>query len=98
MLWSRSIEKHKFRYTNIVCDGDSKSHSEVWDIYGICDLCARYEPMNKSSPEYQAWMKTEEYKKWLTDHELDDTGCKRVNKRLHWPCAGAHGKEPPKPY
>ena len=80
MLWSRSIEKHKFRYTNMVCDGDSKSHSEVWDTYGICDLCARYEPMNKSSPEYQAWMKTEEYKKWLTDHELDDTDCKRVNK------------------
>ena len=80
MLWSRSIAKYKFRYTNMVCDGDSKSHLEVWNTYAICDLCAHYEPMNKNSPEYQAWMKTEEYKKWVTDHELGDTSCKRVNK------------------
>ena len=31
ILWSRSVDKHKFRYIEMVCDGDSKAYGELWD-------------------------------------------------------------------
>lgn len=52
ILWSRSVEKHKFRYNDMVCDGDSKAYSEMWDTYGVCKDC-KYENMDKQSSEYQ---------------------------------------------
>ena len=33
-LWSRSIEKHKLRYTTILCGGDSKAYEAVKGVYG----------------------------------------------------------------
>ena len=30
----RSIEKHKLRYTTILCDGDSKAYDAVKGVYG----------------------------------------------------------------
>ena len=32
-LWHRSLEKHKFRYTVMVSDGDGKAHKSVQDSY-----------------------------------------------------------------
>lgn len=34
VIWNRSLEKHKMRYKWMVCDGDSKSHSAVENVYG----------------------------------------------------------------
>ncbi|XP_032225581.2 uncharacterized protein LOC125561399 [Nematostella vectensis] len=36
VLWSRSIERHNMRYKWMICDGDSKSHNSVQDIYDEC--------------------------------------------------------------
>ena len=47
IIWSRSVSKHKLRYTDMVCDGDSKAYNTVWDIYGICDDCIEFESMDK---------------------------------------------------
>lgn len=33
IIWSRSLEIHNFRYMYMVCDGDSKSHNDVKNIY-----------------------------------------------------------------
>ena len=33
-MWERSIQKHNLRYKWMICDGDSKSHSAVKDVYG----------------------------------------------------------------
>ena len=40
ILWSRSVEKHKFQYIDMVCDGEA--YSEVWNTYGICKDCEKY--------------------------------------------------------
>lgn len=34
ILWGRSVDLHKFRYRKMVCDGDSKAYSDVWNVYG----------------------------------------------------------------
>ena len=36
VLWGRSIEKHNFRYTYMVSDGDSKTYAKVFEmnVYG----------------------------------------------------------------
>ena len=36
VLWGRSIEKHNFRYTYMVSDGDSKAYAKVFEmnVYG----------------------------------------------------------------
>ena len=80
ILWSRSVEKHKFRYVDMVCDGDSKAYSEVWDTYGICKDCEKYENMDKQSPEYQKWLKSKAHAKYEREHNTISTTCHRVNK------------------
>ena len=37
-LWSRSVDRHKFRYTTILSDGDSKTykHLRALKVYGDC--------------------------------------------------------------
>ena len=62
ILWGRSVALHKFRYLKMVCDGDSKAYSDVWDIYGVCKDCEKYEKMNRKSPEYEKWLKSASYK------------------------------------
>jgi hypothetical protein len=34
-LWKRSLD-FKMRYKYMVCDGDSKAYTSVWDVYGCC--------------------------------------------------------------
>ena len=39
-LWGRSID-YNLRYKFMITDGDSKSYSAVWNIYGACDTQSR---------------------------------------------------------
>ncbi|CAB3984028.1 Hypothetical predicted protein [Paramuricea clavata] len=80
ILWSRSVEKHKFRYIDMVCDGDSKAYGEVWDIYGVCDDCEKYENMDKQSAEYQKWLKSKAHANWEREHSTSNENCHRVSK------------------
>ncbi|CAB3996136.1 Hypothetical predicted protein [Paramuricea clavata] len=78
ILWSRSVEKHKFRYIDMVCD--SKAYGEVWDIYGVCDDCEKYENMDKQSAEYQKWLKSKAHANWEREHSTSNENCHRVSK------------------
>ena len=80
IMWARSIEKHNIRYKNMVCDGDSKAHSEVWDVYGVCSDCAKYEKMDKKSTEYQKWANSKAFKRWENQHNEGSAPCNRVDK------------------
>ncbi|CAB4031013.1 Hypothetical predicted protein [Paramuricea clavata] len=80
ILWSRSVDKHKFRHIDMVCDGDSKAYGEVWDIYGVCDDCEKYENMDKQSAEYQKWLKSKAHATWEREHSTSNENCHRVSK------------------
>ena len=80
ILWGRSVDLHKFRYRKMVCDGDSKAYSDVWNIYGVCKDCEKFEKMNKKSPEYEKWLKSASYKKYIDDHSREKDICRRVDK------------------
>lgn len=79
IIWSRSVDKHGLRYTDMVCDGDSKSYNDVWDVYGICGNCEEFEGMNKKSAAYQEWLKSDECKQWEEKHWMGETNCNRVS-------------------
>lgn len=32
-------QDYNLRYMYMICDGDSKSYSAIWNFYGVCDLC-----------------------------------------------------------
>ena len=80
IIWSHSIGKYNLRYTDMVCDGDSKSYNTVWDIYGLCDDCAKFESQDKKSPAYKEWLETDECKEWEKKHFMGEADCVRVNK------------------
>ena len=80
ILWGRSVELHKCRYNKMICDGDSKAYMEVWDIYGVCSLCSKYEFMNKKQPEYEKWLKSVSYKRYIDSHANGSATCNRVDK------------------
>ena len=46
VLWSRSLS-YNMHYKSMVCDGDSKSYQSVWDKYGCCAECEKWENMDK---------------------------------------------------
>ena len=79
-MWNHSVEKHKLRYTTMVCDGDSKAHAEVWDSYKVCEEHSKYERMDKKKDEYKTWIDSDAFKKWESDHESGKPNCNRVNK------------------
>ena len=62
-----------------------KSYHEVWDTYGVCDVCDKYERMNKQSAEYKKWLSSKEYQKWKDEHE---TGAAQCNRVLKLDCVG----------
>ena len=49
-IWRKSLE-YNVQYKYMVSDGDSKAYNAVWDVYGVCGDCSRYEKMNKNSEE-----------------------------------------------
>jgi hypothetical protein len=50
-LWKRSLD-FNMRYKYKVCDGDSKDDTSMWDVYGCCKNCEKYERMDRQSKEY----------------------------------------------
>lgn len=64
----------------MVCDGDSKAYIAVWDVYGCCDTCQKYERMDRKSKEYEKWIKSANYNKWKKGHEEETVICNRVTK------------------
>ena len=47
-IWSNSLS-YNLRYKFVICDGDRKAYNGVWDIYGSCDDCNKWENMDKKS-------------------------------------------------
>jgi hypothetical protein len=78
-LWKRSLD-FKMRYKYIVCDGDSKAYTSVWDVYGCCKTCEKYERMDRQSKEYGKWVESKAYTKWKKDHEEENDVCHHVKK------------------
>ena len=78
-MWSKSLE-YSVHYKYMVSDGDSKAYNAVWDVYGVCDVCNRYEKMNKNSEEYLAWKNSDEYKTRQDSHMQGTADCCRVIK------------------
>ena len=78
-IWSKSLE-YSVQYKYMVSDGDLKAYNAVWDVYGVCDVCNRYEKMNKKSEEYLAWKNSDNYKTWEDSHMQGTADCCRVIK------------------
>ena len=53
-LWGRG-ENNFVRYKWMICDGDSKSYNAIWNVYGACDTCHKYEAMEQTDKELFAW-------------------------------------------
>ena len=45
----------------MISDGDSKAYGSIWDTYGCCDKCEKWEKMDKRSVEYKKWHESKEY-------------------------------------
>ena len=78
-IWERSCDQ-KLRYKFMVCDGDSKAYHSIWDTYGCCRDCHKWENVKKQSKEYKELVKSSEYRKWKEDHDCGEISCSRVMK------------------
>ena len=78
-IWDRS-RTQKLRYKFMVCDGDSKAYHTIWDTYGCCDVCEKWEKAKKQSNEYKEWIKSSDYQKWKEGHDSGEITCARVMK------------------
>ena len=78
-LWSNSLA-FNLRYKYMVCDGDSKAYNNVWDVYGCCEDCNKWERMDRKSNQYKKWVDSDAHEKWKSDHELGHANCPRVMK------------------
>ena len=79
-MFESSLE-HNLHYKWLVADGDIKCYLDVWNVYGSCDLCMKWEHLltKRNSTEYEEWTKTEDFRIWQNFHN-DDTECKAVFK------------------
>jgi len=80
-IWNRSRD-HGLEYCFMVSDGDSKAYNSVWDVYGVCGDCDKYERMEKSSSDYIKWKNSLAYKQWEKDHLSEEGRCHKVAKVL----------------
>ncbi|XP_048580316.1 uncharacterized protein LOC125563152 [Nematostella vectensis] len=78
-LWGRSLS-FDLMYKYMICDGDSKSYDSIWDQYGVCDTCNKFESMSRASTEYKEWLKSEDYVEWESSHLDGSADCNRVVK------------------
>lgn len=78
-LWGRSID-YNLRYNFMITDGDSKSYSAVWNIYGACDTCNEYEVLEHTDKKYISWKESPDYIKWEDEHLQGTADCNRVFK------------------
>lgn len=78
-IWNKSLA-YNLHYKFMVCDGDSKAYYKVWDIYGACKKCNKWENIDKKNSEYKKWVESLAHEKWKSDHELGKADCARVMK------------------
>ena len=78
-LWGRS-ENCNVRYKWMICDGDSKSYNAIWNVYGACDSCYKYEAKEQTDKEFIAWKNSADYKTWEESHLQGTADCNRVIK------------------
>ena len=78
-IWNKSLA-YNLHYNFMVCDGDSKAYNNVWDVYGACEDCNKWENIDKKTNEYKKWVESLAHEKWKSDHELGKADCARVMK------------------
>ena len=79
LIWQGTLE-YNMRFKWMVCDGDSSAYCKVWDVYGACDVCLKYENMKKTDKTYQTWIESTEHEEWYESHERNEANCDRVHK------------------
>ena len=69
-------------YKILVSDGDSKTYIDVFDIYGVCDLCKKQKTKftNINDADFSKWVRSPEYNDWVKKHEEEDYDCNVVFK------------------
>ena len=78
-IWKRSKDDN-LQYQFMICDGDSKAYGSIWDTYGSCKECEKWENTKKSTKEYKEWAASANYKKWKESHDSGKADCCRVMK------------------
>ena len=78
-IWDRSKDSG-IHYKFMISDGDSKAYAGIWNTYGCCDDCQKYENMDKRSKEYKKWQESKDYEKWKEQHDSGEANCSRVFK------------------
>jgi hypothetical protein len=71
-IWDRSKENN-LHYKFMISDGDSKAYGSIWDTYGCCADCEKWENINKCSAEYKKWHESKAYVEWKESHESGNT-------------------------
>ena len=51
-IWDRSKENN-LHYKFMISDGDSKAYDSIWDTYGCCGDCEKWENTDKRSAKYK---------------------------------------------
>ena len=72
--------KTNVRYKWMICDGDSKSYNAIWNVYGACDSCHKYEAKEQTDKEFIAWKNSADHKTWEESHLQETADCNRVIK------------------
>ena len=62
-LWEWG-ENNNIRYKLMICDGVSKSYNAIWNVYGACDTCYKYEAMEPTNKELIAWKNSKQHNAW----------------------------------
>ncbi len=71
----------------MITDGDSKAYGSIWDTYGCCDKCEKWEKMDKWSAEYKKSHESKEYEIWKQNHESGKAECKDFKNWIVWKIA-----------
>ena len=64
MECAKRLQGRSINYNLRIIDGDSKSYSAVWNIYGACDTCNEYEVLEHTDKKYISWKESLDYIKW----------------------------------
>ena len=76
-IWDRS-KNHNLISKQMICDGDSKAHGTIWDAYGCCETCEKWEKADKRSADNKKWRNSKEYEKWKKTHDSSEATRARV--------------------
>lgn len=78
-IWDRSKERN-LQNKFMICDGDSKAYGSIWDTYGCCEDCKKWENNDKRAGEYKKWRGSKRYEEWKESHDSGKAECSRVTK------------------